>query len=199
MAYLVKPALDDVFIEKDRQMLILLPFLAIAVALVKSLAAYGHEYLLSYVGQNILRRLKNRLYNHMQELPLSFFQKERTGDLMARITSDVGIVSTMFTTAITGSIRDSFTVIGLVFVIFFLIPQLAIFCVPRASNCFFPHHSFRTQDPEGQKRCPGGRGRYEFISCMKPWPAIKLLRPLAWKLMRKSGFLKKRVKFSDWN
>ena len=138
MAYLVKPALDDVFIEKDRQMLILLPFLAITVALVKSLAAYGHEYLLSYVGQNILQRLKNRLYNHMQELPLSFFQKERTGDLMARITSDVGIVSTMFTTAVTGSIRDSFTVIGLVFVIFFLIPQLAIFAFLVLPIAFFP-------------------------------------------------------------
>jgi subfamily B ATP-binding cassette protein MsbA len=138
MAYLVKPALDDVFIEKDRQMLILLPFLAISVALIKSLAAYGHEYLLSYVGQNILRRLKNQLYNHMQELPLSFFQKERTGDLMARITSDVGIVSTMFTTAITGSIRDSFTVIGLVFVIFFLIPQLAIFAFLVLPIAFLP-------------------------------------------------------------
>jgi subfamily B ATP-binding cassette protein MsbA len=85
MAYLVKPALDDVFIEKNRQMLILLPFLAVAAALAKSLAAYGHEYLLSYVEQDILRRLKNRLYRHMQELPLSFFQKKKTGDLMAKI------------------------------------------------------------------------------------------------------------------
>ena len=138
MAYLVKPALDDVFIEKDRQMLILLPFLAITVALSKSLAAYGHEYLLSYVEQDILRRLKNRLYNHMQELPLSFFQKEKTGDLMARITSDVNVTSSIFTTAVTGGIRDGFTVIGLIFVIFYLIPKLAVFAFLVLPIAFFP-------------------------------------------------------------
>jgi subfamily B ATP-binding cassette protein MsbA len=138
MAYLVKPALDDVFIEKNRQMLIVLPFLAIAVALAKSLAAYGHEYLLSYVEQNILRRLKNRLYSHMQELPLSFFQKEKTGDLMARITSDVTIASSIFTTAVTGGIRDGFTVVGLIFVIFYLIPKLAVFAFLVLPIAFFP-------------------------------------------------------------
>ena len=138
MAYLVKPALDDVFIEKNRQMLILLPFLAVAVALVKSLAAYSHEYLLSYVQQDILRRLKNRLYSHMQELPLSFFQKEKTGDLMARITIDVNIASSIFTTAITGGIRDGFTVIGLVFVIFYLIPDLAVFAFLVLPVALFP-------------------------------------------------------------
>ena len=138
MAYLVKPALDDVFIQKDRQMLILLPFLAIVVALAKSLAAYGHEYLLSYVEQDILRHLKNRLYNHMQELPLSFFQKEKTGDLMSRITSDVNVASSIFTTAVTGGIRDGFTVIGLIFVIFYLIPKLAIFAFLVLPIAFFP-------------------------------------------------------------
>ena len=138
MAYLVKPALDDVFIEKNRQMLILLPFLAVAVALTKSLAAYGHEYLLSYVEQDILRRLKNRLYSHMQELPLSFFQKKKTGDLMARITSDVNVASSIFTTAVTGGIRDGFTVIGLMFVIFYLIPKLAVFAFIVLPIAFFP-------------------------------------------------------------
>jgi subfamily B ATP-binding cassette protein MsbA len=138
VAYLVKPALDDVFIEKNRQMLILLPVLAIAVALAKSLAAYGHEYLLSYVEQDILRCLKNRLCNHMQELPLSFFQKEKTGDLMARITSDVNVASSIFTTAATGGIRDGFTVIGLMFVIFYLIPKLAVFAFLVLPIAFFP-------------------------------------------------------------
>lgn len=142
MAYLVKPALDDVLIQKDQHMLIVLPIIAILVALIKGLAAYGNEYLLSYVGQNIIRRLKNRLYDHMQQLPLSFFQKERTGDLMSRITSDVSIVNTMFTSTITGSIRDSFTVIGLAFVIFFLIPELAIFAFLILPIAFYPIFRF---------------------------------------------------------
>jgi len=142
MAYLVKPALDDVLIQKDRHMLILLPVAAVLVVIVKGVAVYANEYLLSYVGQDIIRQLKNRLYEHMQELPLSFFQKERTGDLMARTTIDVNIANTMFTTTITGSIRDSFTIIGLIFVIFFLIPELALFAFLILPIAFYPIFKF---------------------------------------------------------
>ncbi len=126
-AYLVKPAVEKIFEQKDSQMLILIPAAIIAVFAIKGIAAYGSGYLLSYVGQDIIRRLRNRLYNHIQDLPLAFFQREKTGDLMSRITNDVAIISSMFTSAITGSIRDGFTVIGLIAVTFFLIPNLAVY------------------------------------------------------------------------
>lgn len=126
-AYLVKPAIERIFEQKDPQMLGLIPLAIIAVFAIKGIAAYGSGYLLSYVGQDIIRRLRNRLYNHIQDLPLAFFQREKTGDLMSRITNDVAIISSMFTSAITGSIRDGFTIIGLIAVTFFLIPKLAVF------------------------------------------------------------------------
>ena len=137
-AYLVKPVLDDVFIQKDFQMLMVLPIIVIVVTFIKGLAAYWQEFLLSYVGQDILRGLKNRLYDHMQSLPLSFFQKEKTGDLMSRITSDVNVVNAMFTTVITGGIRDGFTLIGLIFIVFYMIPKLAIFAFIVLPIAFFP-------------------------------------------------------------
>ncbi len=126
-AYLVKPAIENIFEQKDARMLMVIPFVVIAVFLLKGLAAYGSVYFLNYAGQDIIMGLRNRLYNHMQDLPLAFFQREKTGDLMSRITNDVNIVNTMFTSAITGSIRDCFTIIGLVSVTFYLIPKLAIY------------------------------------------------------------------------
>lgn len=126
-AYLVKPAVEKIFEQKDSQMLVLIPVVIIAVYTIKGVAAYGSGYLLSYVGQDIIRRLRNRMYSHIQDLPLAFFQGEKTGDLMSRITNDVAVISSMFTSAITGSIRDGFTVIGLIAVTFFLIPKLAVF------------------------------------------------------------------------
>jgi len=138
MAYMVKPALDNVFIEKDLKLLMLIPIIVIVVAFVKGLAAYGEEYLLSYVGQNILRRLRNQLYNHMQDLPLAFFQRQKTGDLMSRISNDVGIVNAMFTHVITGALRDVFTVISLVFVLFYQIPKLAFFALVILPIAIFP-------------------------------------------------------------
>jgi subfamily B ATP-binding cassette protein MsbA len=126
-AYLVKPAVENIFEQRDSQMLVLIPVAIIAVFAIKGFAAYGSGYLLSHVGQNIIMRLRNRLYKHIQDLPLAFFQREKTGDLMSRITNDVAIISSMFTSAITGSIRDGFTVIGLIAVTFFLIPELAVY------------------------------------------------------------------------
>jgi len=126
-AYLVKPAVEKIFEQKDSQMLVLIPAAIIAVFAIKGIAAYGSGYLLSYVGQNIIRRMRNRLYNHIQDLPLAFFQREKTGDLMSRITNDVAIISSMFSSAVTGSIRDGFTIIGLMAVTFVQIPELAVF------------------------------------------------------------------------
>ena len=126
-AYLVKPAVEKIFEQKDSQMLVLIPVVIVAVFAIKGIAAYGSGYLLSYVGQNIIRRMRNRLYNHIQDLPLAFFQREKTGDLMSRITNDVAIISSMFSSAVTGSIRDGFTIIGLMAVTFVQIPELAVF------------------------------------------------------------------------
>ncbi|MBW2336114.1 MAG: ABC transporter ATP-binding protein [Deltaproteobacteria bacterium] len=126
-AYLVKPAVEKIFEQKDSQMLVLIPVVIVAVFAIKGIAAYGSGYLLSYVGQDIIRRMRNRLYNHIQDLPLAFFQREKTGDLMSRITNDVAIISSMFSSAVTGSIRDGFTIIGLMAVTFLQIPELAVF------------------------------------------------------------------------
>lgn len=137
-AYLIKPALDDVFISKDGRMLKLIPFAVIIVYLLRGLGIYGQEYLMSHVGQNIIRRLRNQLYEHIQDLPLSFFQKEKTGALMSRITNDVNTVKSMVSSVVTGSIRDLFTIIGLTFVIFYQIWQLALFAFIILPVAFYP-------------------------------------------------------------
>ncbi|MBT8370305.1 MAG: ABC transporter permease, partial [Deltaproteobacteria bacterium] len=126
-AYLVKPTVEDIFEQGDSLKLMLIPLVVLVVFFIKGLAAYGSDYLLSYVGQNIILRLRNRLYDHMQDLSLSFFQREKTGDLMSRITNDVNIINGMFSSAITGALRDCLSILGLVSVTFFLIPQLAVY------------------------------------------------------------------------
>jgi subfamily B ATP-binding cassette protein MsbA len=126
-AYLVKPVVEKIFEQKNEQMLMLIPLIVVAVFLTKGVAAYGASYLLNHVGQSVIMQLRNRLYGHIQDLPLAFFQRERTGDLMSRITNDVTIISSMFTSAITGSIRDFFTIIGLLSVTFYMIPKLALY------------------------------------------------------------------------
>ena len=137
-AYLLKPAIDDVFINQDVRMLKLIPAAIVIVYFFRSVAMYGQEYLMSYVGQNIIRRLRNVLYSRIQDLPLSFFQKEKTGVLMSRVTNDVNIIKAMVSVAVTGSLRDCFAIIGLTFVIFYQIWELALIAFIVLPISFYP-------------------------------------------------------------
>jgi len=137
-AYLIKPALDDVFISKDARMLKIIPFAVIVVYFLRGLGLYGQEYLMSHVGQNIIRRLRNRLFDHIQDMPLSFFHKEKTGTLMSRITNDVNTIKAMVSSVVTGSVRDCFTIVGLTIVIFTQIWDLALFAFIILPLAFYP-------------------------------------------------------------
>jgi subfamily B ATP-binding cassette protein MsbA len=137
-AFLVKPALDDIFLKKDIQMLKWLPLALIIVSILSGLAHFCHTYLMSYVGQSIIKGLRNSLYDKIQDLPLSFFQKEKTGALMSRITIDVSVIRTVLSSAVTGALRDCFTIIGLTFVIFYRDWKMALIALVVLPLAFFP-------------------------------------------------------------
>jgi subfamily B ATP-binding cassette protein MsbA len=137
-AFLVKPVLDEIFVEKDIEMLRLLPLGVMVIYLLRGLGLYGNAYLMNYVGETIIRHLRNRLYDQMMDLPLSFFQSERTGVLMSRITNDVNIIKSMVSDAVTTALRDVFTIIGLTIVIFYRDWKMALFAMIILPLAFFP-------------------------------------------------------------
>ena len=128
-AYLVKPVMDDIFVDKDKTMLMLLPLVIILLYLFRGTAFFGQAYLMSYVGHNLVKQLRDKLFGHIQVLSLSFFHKHDTGLLMARIMNDVNIVMSMVSQAVTGILRDFFTIIGLLCVIFYRDWKLALIAI----------------------------------------------------------------------
>ena len=138
MGYLLKPVINRIFVNRDTTGLILFPVIVIVVFLIKGLATYGQEYFLNFVAQDIIRRLRNQLYNRIQDLPLSFFQKEQTGTLMSRITNDVNVIKSMVSTTVTSSMRDSATIIGLAGVIIYMNWRLAIIAFVVLPVAYFP-------------------------------------------------------------
>ncbi|MEK6198078.1 MAG: lipid A export permease/ATP-binding protein MsbA [Desulfobacterales bacterium] len=118
-AYLVKPLLDEIFFNKDGTMLKLVPLVIMGVFLVKGLFSYSYNYFLQKVGQSIIRDLRNLLYSHIQSLPLSFFQKKPTGELISRILSDVNLIQGAVSNVLVGILKDTCQVIFLIGVIFY--------------------------------------------------------------------------------
>ena len=125
MAYLVKPVLDDIFFQKSMATLSLLPPFIILLYIVKGGFGYGQSYLMSFVGQRIVANLREQLYRHLQRLSLSYFDRTSTGLLMSRIINDVNLIQGAVSSAVTGILKDLFTIIGLVVVIFYRDWQLA--------------------------------------------------------------------------
>ncbi len=125
MAYLVKPVLDDIFFQKSMATLSLLPPFIILLYIVKGGFGYGQAYLMSFVGQRIVANLREQLYRHLQRLSLSYFDRTSTGLLMSRIINDVNLIQGAVSSAVTGILKDLFTIIGLVVVIFYRDWQLA--------------------------------------------------------------------------
>ncbi len=134
-AYLVQPALDDVFLKKDEKMLLLLPIVIILLFLLKGAFDYGQAYLMNFVGLRIIADMREKLYSHLQSLSLSFFTKTPTGILISRITNDVNLIQASVSNAITGLFKDVFTIIGLTGIVFYRnwkLAVLAFFVFPLA-------------------------------------------------------------------
>jgi subfamily B ATP-binding cassette protein MsbA len=137
-AYLMKPALDDIFVNKDVQMLMILPIIVVIVFLLKGLGVYGQIYFMSYVGEGIIRKIRNALYDRISDLPLSFYHAEKTGTLMSRVTTDVNVIKNMVSDTVAGTIRYFFTVIFLVGLILYLHWQLALIALVVLPLAFYP-------------------------------------------------------------
>jgi len=99
-------------IPKDR-MILAIPLVLMAVALLKGLSSYGQTYFMGYVGQGIVRDLREKLYRHMLSLPVSFFSSTSTGTLASRITHDVFLIQTSTAEAVAQVLKQSLTIIVL--------------------------------------------------------------------------------------
>jgi subfamily B ATP-binding cassette protein MsbA len=117
-AWLVKPLLDDVFLNKDLFMLKILPFALIGVYFVKGSARYGQAYLMALVGQRVVMRLREEVYEHLQGMSQSFFNNRASAELLSRLTHDVGRLSRMSSQDPALAIREVFTLLMLLVVVF---------------------------------------------------------------------------------
>ncbi len=134
-AYLIKPAMDDIFIQKNLFMLQVIPAVFLLVALVNTLCQWGNDYYLKSVGLSVVAHLREQLYNHIQDMPLAFFDHTSTGVLMSRITNDVNEIQNAVTRGFTGLIRDSLSMVGLIFIVFYQdwkLATIAILILPLA-------------------------------------------------------------------
>lgn len=123
-AYLVQPALDEIFIKKDKTALLFIPILLIGLFVAKGAGLFIQKFLMSYCGIRVLEKLRYELFAKIICLPLDFFGETRVGMLMSRIISDVNLISSSLPELIR-MVQHILTMFGLTGLIIYRDPKLA--------------------------------------------------------------------------
>ena len=118
IAWLVKPAMDDIFIRRDLFMLKVLPLALLGLYVGKGLARYLQSYLMAAVGERVITRLRRDLYTHIQGMPLAFFADLHTAELMSRVVNDVGRLARLSSQTLAMGVRQLGTMAALIAVMF---------------------------------------------------------------------------------
>ena len=134
-AYMVKPLLDKIFFEKNQLILNILPLALVGIFLAKGFFYYTYSVLLEKVGQSVIRDLRRKIFTHIHSLPLSYFHKTPTGELISRLISDVTLIQSAVSSAMVSILKDSVQILGLLVVVFYqnwLLASISIIFLPMA-------------------------------------------------------------------
>ncbi|MGM0601828.1 MAG: ABC transporter ATP-binding protein [Bacillota bacterium] len=107
--------------------LTLIALFMILIYFLKGVAYYGQNYLVSYVSQKSIKDMRDELYSHLQNLSLSFYSKNKTGDILSRVTNDVSQLEKSMINTTVGTIDKTFTLIGGIGYLVYLNYRLTIF------------------------------------------------------------------------
>lgn len=154
-ALLIKNVLDDVFIAGDRRMLLLVPLAILVIYFLKGIFRYVRIFVMNRAGIRIVRDIRNDLYRHLHRMSLSFFTETPTGVLMSRVTYDVAMIQGAITDALTGAVRDVFTVLGLAAVVLYRSVPLGTIALVGLPIAFYPMVRF------GRRMKKASRGSQE--------------------------------------
>jgi subfamily B ATP-binding cassette protein MsbA len=157
-AWLVKRFLDGTFVERDPGTLLLVPVGIVVLFLVRGIGDYLGAYGPGYVGRQIIRRLRAELFRKYMDLPVAYYDRSQSGQLLSRLTYNTELVAEAATTVVTVLIKDTLTIIGLLAWLFYSNWRLTAFALIAAPvigwliqkiNRAFRRYAGRIQDSMG--------------------------------------------------
>jgi subfamily B ATP-binding cassette protein MsbA len=136
LAALVRPILDNVLVNEER--LAFTAWAIVGVYLLKGVGSYVSSYLMADVGQRVVTDVRNALYRHILDQSAAFFAQRSTGQLMSRITNDVGQIQQAVSETAGDLARESLALVGYAALMFYLDARLALVCLTGAPLIVYP-------------------------------------------------------------
>jgi ATP-binding cassette subfamily B protein len=123
---LAKYAVDDGINQHDLTKLWWIVGAFLVAGLLNWGMSYAQTYLTGWVGERILADLRNRLFDHLQRLSLGFYERNRAGVIISRLTNDVEAIDQLVTDGVTSLVQNTLTLIGTAILLFILDWRLAL-------------------------------------------------------------------------
>ncbi len=124
--YLAKLAIDEGIAKLDLERLTWIVVIFLAAAFVALLLSAANTYLTGWVGERMLADLRNALFKHLERLSLGFYERNRAGVIISRITNDVEALDQLVTDGVTTLVQNTLLLGGTAVILFFLDWRLAL-------------------------------------------------------------------------
>ena len=124
--YLAKLALDDGIRKQDYRTLVLIVVAFLVAGVLNWIASAAQTYFTGWTGERMLADLRNKLFRHLQRLSLGFFERNRAGILISRLTNDVEALDQLVTDGVTSLFQNTLILAGSAIILFLLDWRLAL-------------------------------------------------------------------------
>ena len=136
VAYLLDPAINELFIKQTSSLLYVIPFLIIIAFGVKGLSLYLAKVIMIGVGEEVKKEVQTDMFASLIKADTKLIDEKHSGKFITNLTNDVNMITNLLSTAILNLFKDSLTLIGLLCVMFYQnwkLSLLAIIMIPLAS------------------------------------------------------------------
>ncbi len=134
-AWLMQPLLDKVFVQRNENLLLLIPAAVIVLAFVKGFAGYAQSVWMTTIGQRIVADIQLKLFGRLMRADLAYFHANPTGTLISRFTNDAGMLRSCATNVLAGIGKEAVTAVFLIALMFYqdwLLALIAFIAFPLA-------------------------------------------------------------------
>ena len=137
-AYIMQPMMDEMFIKRDERMIYIIPLALIGIYVLKSLGRYIQSVSMAYIGTHIVSRFREILLEKIVSLDMAFLYLNRSGELISRITNDVGRLQYFVANLLPELARESLSVIALIGYVIYLDYKLAFYALIVVPAVVYP-------------------------------------------------------------
>lgn len=140
--WIIKDMIDKVLAERDMMMLNVIAVGIVVVFFLRGLFYYGQSYLVSFIGQRVIIDVREVIFKKFQRMPLAYYDKHQTGEVMSYVTNDVAAMQTALVDSLIELVTEGAILIGSVVMMVYLdwrLSLMTVFIVPligKAMNIF---------------------------------------------------------------